>query len=304
MKRVSKMSAQLFVTVLCCALVLAQNPQPATEVYLVDLTRDSEPAAHPPIVNISNSPGYDNQPSFTPDGQSVLFTSNRDGKQTDIYRYDIATSRLVQLTHTAENEYSPLVMPGGRGFSVVHGDEQSLWQFDLFGMNGKLVYQHQGKIGYHVWLDSTHLGIFVLGAAGQPSTLQVADIASGSTETIATGIGRSILLRPGTNQMSFVVKTSGQPSMIKVMDVRTHLVSDLVETVKDSEDCAWDPETGRLLISKDTKNIGWLSNAKGWIELADLASAGIKNITRLAVNPDKQAGAARRLAIVGEPAAR
>ena len=43
-----------------------------------------------PWINISNSPGYDNQPSFLPDSSAVLFSSNRDGKQTDIYRYDIA----------------------------------------------------------------------------------------------------------------------------------------------------------------------------------------------------------------------
>jgi hypothetical protein len=186
----------------------------------------------------------------------------------------------------------------------VHGDEQSLWQFDLSGVNGKLAYQHKGKIGYHVWIDATHVGIFVLGAAGQPNTLQIADIATGSTETIATGIGRSLLLRPGTNQMSFVVKTSGQPSIVKVMDVRTHAVSDLVEAIKDAEDCAWDPETGRLLMAKDSKIFGWLPDAKGWAELGDLASSGVKNITRLAVNPDKRAPAANRLAIVAEPVAR
>ena len=306
MNCVSKRIVLLFGIALCGAFALAQNPpqQPPTEVYLAGLSRDSLPAVHPPIVNISNNPGYDNQPSFTPDGKSVFFTSNRDGKQTDIYRYDVATRRLVQLTQTSENEYSPLIMPGETSFSVVHGDEQSLWRFDLDGLHGKLAYQHKGKIGYHVWIDATHVGIFVLGSQAQPNTLQIADIASGSTETIATGIGRSLLLRPGTSQMSFVVKTSGQPSMVKVMDVRTHAVSDLVEAVKDAEDCAWDPETGRLLMAKDAKIFGWLSNGKGWVELGDLGAAGIKNITRLAVNPDKRAGAANRLAIVAEPTAK
>ena len=34
----------------------------------------------------------------------MLFSSNRDGKQNDIYRYDIATKTVTQLTHTPENE--------------------------------------------------------------------------------------------------------------------------------------------------------------------------------------------------------
>ena len=49
-----------------------------------------------PAVNITNNPGYDNQPFFTPDGRSVLFTSVRGPAgttQTDIYRYDIASKR-------------------------------------------------------------------------------------------------------------------------------------------------------------------------------------------------------------------
>ena len=41
-------------------------------------------------VNVTNRPGYDYQPSFSPDGGTMYFTSQRDG-QTDIYRYDVAS---------------------------------------------------------------------------------------------------------------------------------------------------------------------------------------------------------------------
>ncbi|MCP6330317.1 hypothetical protein NL460_29705, partial [Klebsiella pneumoniae] len=75
----------------------AQTQQPPnTDVYLVSL---AEPAAWSAasVSNISTSPGYDNQPSFMRDSRSVLFTSNRDGKQSDIYRYWIADRKLTQL---------------------------------------------------------------------------------------------------------------------------------------------------------------------------------------------------------------
>src|SRR6476660_6727856 len=74
---------------------------PDTEIYLSTLTRvDGRLVVGPPL-DISNSPGYDNQPSFTPDGTGVLFTSVRGGRKpdpanaaasgSDIYRYDIAS---------------------------------------------------------------------------------------------------------------------------------------------------------------------------------------------------------------------
>src|SRR5579862_4315163 len=73
------------------------NP-PDTDIFLASLTVDGDTVTVERPENITKSPGYDNQPSFTPDGRSVLFTSNRGGKQTDIYRYDISTRQTVRVT--------------------------------------------------------------------------------------------------------------------------------------------------------------------------------------------------------------
>jgi hypothetical protein len=135
------------------APAIAQAP-PDTEVFLASLSSvDGKLAIGPPI-NISNSPGYDNQPSFTPDGQAVLFASVRgqaarpaltavEGAasgaasvpsallQTDIYRYEIASRRIRRVTHTPEGEYSPTVMPDGKHISVVRVEAdgtQRLWR--------------------------------------------------------------------------------------------------------------------------------------------------------------------------------
>ena len=58
-------------------------------------------------MNITRSPGYDNQPSFTPDGAAILFTSNRGGTQTDIYRYDVGSgASLARHQHTRERVFA------------------------------------------------------------------------------------------------------------------------------------------------------------------------------------------------------
>ncbi|HTI38788.1 MAG TPA: hypothetical protein VL484_14590 [Vicinamibacterales bacterium] len=289
-------------------LSLQQAPQapPRTEVYLASLSSGTAPAAAGPLVNISQSPGYDNQPSYTPDGRSVLFTSDRVDRQTDIFRYDMSSTSLTRLTHDPENEYSPLVMPGGRTFSVVHGDEQSLWSYDLDGSNGHLLYQHKGKIGYHVWIDATHVGIFVLGGESAPNTLQIADVKGGEIVPIASSIGRSLLIRPNRGTVTFIDKARQGHWLVKDLDPGTRAISTLVETPAGSEDCAWDSKTGLLLMASGTTIFGWSpsNSAAGWTKVGDLAGEGVSNITRLAVNPVVSAEAAGRLALVAEPAAR
>ena len=72
---------------------------PDTEIYLAPLKVSGAAIEVGEAINITNSPGYDNQPSFTPDGRAILFTSVRGPSpgvpggshtQTDIYRYEIA----------------------------------------------------------------------------------------------------------------------------------------------------------------------------------------------------------------------
>src|SRR5262245_1360209 len=121
------MLRSLALVILCWSVL--QTAPPDTEIYLASLTTSGDTLTIGAPVNISNSPGYDNQPSFTPDGGSVLFTSVRGTRKpdpansaatwSDIYRYDIAAQRLTQLTDTPESEYSPIVTPDGLHVSAI-----------------------------------------------------------------------------------------------------------------------------------------------------------------------------------------
>ena len=229
----------------------------------------------------------------------MLFTSNRDGKQNDIYRWDIASKQLVQLTRTPEHEYSPLVSPDGKSFVCVHGAEQSLFRYDLDGSNPRLAYQHgKALIGYHVWITNTQIAAFILGAGGgAPNTMQLIDTTTGASETIASGIGRSLLVRPGRNAVSFVTKVTPQASAVKQYDLGMHVVSTVVaDTLRASEDLTWLPDGKRFLMAEGEKLSMWTEDL-GWRELADFTAAGVRKVTRLAVSRD-----GKWLAIVGETA--
>jgi len=279
----------------------AQQPAaPPTEVYVAGLQVDAFPMTGGAAENISNNPGYDNQPSFLPDGSGVLFSSNRDGKQTDIYRYDFDSQKLTQLTRTPDSEYSPLVTPDRKTFSAVRGAAQHLWRYNLDGSDAGGIIEASFLVGYHVWIDATHLALFVLSTAqGEPNTLRVWNTAAKTDEIVARSIGRSLLMRPKTGMLSFMTSVKGEPSVVKTFDPRTKAIETLVPALEGSQDAAWLPD-GRLVMARDLTLHVWTPGSTAWTELVTLAPAsdGFARMTRLAISAD-----GRWLAFVAEPAA-
>jgi hypothetical protein len=90
------------------AQVPASRPSPPPpDVYIASITPQRGAATVGAPMNITDRPGYDNQPSFSGDQRGVFFTSVRDDAQADIYRYDLGTKRTTRVTTTApESEYS------------------------------------------------------------------------------------------------------------------------------------------------------------------------------------------------------
>ena len=281
-----------------------QAAPPDTDVYLVSL---ADPAAWTAesVTNISDAPGYDNQPSFMRDSRSVLFTSGRGGGQTDIYRYWIADRKLTQVTETAESEYSPTVVPSGSGFSVIQveaDNTQRLWQFGFPAradarLEPSLVLADVKPIGYHAWVDVDTVMVFVL---GEPATLQRASPGSALTETVTGNIGRSLVAIPGGRAVSFTTRDENGVWWIKRYDAATREVRTLIHAVEGTGEphTAWTRD-GRLFTASGTRVFSWKEGDAEWTPVGDLAAAPIGNLSRLAVSPD-----GRWLAVVGEPVAR
>jgi dipeptidyl aminopeptidase/acylaminoacyl peptidase len=253
-------------------------------------------------VNITNSPGYDNQPSFRPDGGAILFTSIRGGAQTDIYRYDIASGTAERVTHTPESEYSPTVTPDGAHISVIRVEAdgtQRLWQFQRFASPGatpELVLKEVKPVGYHVWTDDHTVALFVL---GQPATLQIADTRTGAAEIVVRGINRSLQRIPDRGTVSFVQRMSTDASALKIaeLDPKSRQVTPLVDAVAGAKeaDLAWTPD-GMLLMAEKDVLYGWRRGEAGWRRVADLAALGLHGVSRIAVSPKGD-----RIAFVATP---
>jgi len=111
------------VSSICCSMIAfhssRDNDDDANiDIYVMDADGGNQ-------TKITNDPGEDSYPSFSPNGQRLLFESNRDG-DFEIYTMNIDGTDVVQLTHNDIGEFSASWSPnGGKIAFVSFRDEAS-----------------------------------------------------------------------------------------------------------------------------------------------------------------------------------
>ncbi len=267
----------------------AHQGVPSTDIYLAPITiSDRSPTgiAIGSPSNITRRVGYDNQPAFGADESGVFFTSIHADGQADIYRYDIASKQVARVTTTTESEYSPTLMPGGRRFSVIRVEPDSaqrLWSFTLDGRDPQLVVRTIKPVGYHAWLDATHVAVYVL---GKPATLQVVDLRTEHADTVARNVDRS-LSTIAAETISFVQQQPDGGLMLErlTLDAMTgsSRVTPIAPLPAGAAFVVW-TAGGVALTGAGTKVYALKPGQTEWALAADLAGEGLAHITRLALS--------------------
>ncbi len=274
----------LIVTVICCVSILQTQPLPSTDIYFAKLNYQSAKLSIEKPINITQRIGYDNQPSFHKDGRGLFFTSIREDDQADVYQYLADEDTVIRITTTMESEYSPTLMPDGKQFSVVRVERDStqrLWKFDLNGNNSELIMKTIKPVGYHCWIDSNRVALFIL---GEPNTLQLVDIQTEEAAILDTNIGRSLHRIPGKEAFSYVQKQNDSTWFINEYNLTTNAIKPLIQTLKGSEDLAWTPN-GEILMGQQSKLFMFDPRKdSAWKEIADYSEQEVRDIKRLAVS--------------------
>ena len=84
------------------------------------------------VTNVTNSPAFDADPSFSPDGKQILFDSDRDGNQ-EIYAVNIDGTSLRRLTFDPAGDNHPAFSPDGTQIVFTSGRDSE--NADVFIMN-------------------------------------------------------------------------------------------------------------------------------------------------------------------------
>jgi Tol biopolymer transport system component len=75
------------------------------------------------LTRLTNHFAIDTEPSWMPDGRSIVFTSDRGGQAAHLPAVDVVTRELKRLTFEGVYNSRPRPMPDGSGIVYVHRSE-------------------------------------------------------------------------------------------------------------------------------------------------------------------------------------
>ncbi|MAZ72210.1 MAG: hypothetical protein CMC70_03595 [Flavobacteriaceae bacterium] len=265
--------------------------QPNTEVYLMDLERSDSTFTISNFKNISNSDGYDNQPSFI-DNNRLLFAGSENG-QTEIMMYAISENKRHRINAvTSGGEYSPQLMPNGKQVAAVRLDTTGLQRLYAYPLNTPgtgtaTMLLSDLEVAYYAFYDETYLVASVF--SGGQLDLVIANIPKDEAGLYVENAGRSIHKVPNTTTVSYTVVNEEKNLDVYIVDVNkakdTYFVCQLPVGIQDH---TWLDATTLLLGSGSKLYVYDMFGPGEWVEVADLSAKNIKNITRISVSRDRK----------------
>ena len=170
---------------------------------------------------LTTSAAADRQPAFSPDGRTVVFSSNRSGN-LDIWAMDVATGALSQLTDDAAQDWDPGFTPGGRHllFSSDRGGPLEIWMANVDGSDARQV-TSDGIDAENPTMTAD--GDWIVYSSGNPDHLGVFRIRPDGTDAtrIAEGNYTNPEVSPDGRWALFVSSATTLESEVRVVEVAT-----------------------------------------------------------------------------------
>lgn len=265
---------------------------PGTDIYVYALEwgEDGLPVLGELHMHLMRE-GYDNQPAFSPDGEYLLHTAERDSGETDIWRVALSDGATDSITDTPDaSEYSPRYAPDGEHVTYLYqppggyAGHAYIANFD----NSDASQAHQlGPVGYYEFSgDMNRVAVFAL---GEPNTLQLID-RSTSPETvthIADNPGRTFWRHADGESVFVALPRDGggySAARLNFMDGSVEMLFDLPGETQDFGVRMSEAEPG--FFAADAGMLHFRQVETEWTPVADLGAQGLAGITRMAVSND------------------
>ena len=282
------------ISFICAALLVSSafGQTGNSEIFLFDISHGESGYRVTGGNNISKKPGYDNQPSFSTDGASLLFTSDRDKPSTDIYEYMIDSGKTTRITSSEENEYTARSTGENTVAFVREGKGQGMtvWTLDRSTGVEKPALANKEPVAYHDWNSKGGAMVWVRYAWTALYLVPSENVNIFVSDRVQPSSPQNI---PGTDKFSFLHRQGNDALWIKEFDPSSRAVRPIVRPRQGSIDYCWLPD-GTIVTGTGSKLFGFNEKRDdGWFEMADLSKFGLKDITRLASSLD-----GKKLAVV------
>ena len=251
---------------------------PETDVWLFKIEKKANKYTYTNPLNITHRLGYDNQPTFTADGKSILYVCIDSTKQADIYQYTISKKTRINITKSDVSEYSPTILPNGLGFSAVvveKDSSQRVWGFNFDGTFNKISHKGTDSIGYHTWLNADTLLYYKL---TDPHSLRILNIKTHEDVWLCDFPTRAFKKIGNSSQFIYAIKDSVNTEF-RIYNSAIRESKSYTTYASLNEDFIWHHELG-LIKSENSDLMNYNEQTKNWELLFSFTSLGIKNITR------------------------
>jgi hypothetical protein len=258
--------------------------QTGSEIYLFDIKIRKGKIRLSNPQNVTNHPGYDNQPSFHTDEPIMYFTSFNEEGRADLKSYNYKSRQTKNITQTSEREYSPTLTPDKKYLSCIIQRDNGTQDLGKYPVSGgePVVLIDNLMIGYHVWGDNSHVALFVLGKENSPNTLHYLRLPTKKDTVLAENIGRSFHKVPNETAFSYIHKISEGNWEIKKVNTSTLKSETIASTLPGREDITWTPSG--IILSSDGTKLYQLRDKVWEVVVLKESIPALKGITRLAVN--------------------
>lgn len=227
------------------------------EVYMMDADGSN-------LINLTNHPGYDGLPAWSPDGTRIAFTSERDGP-ANIYVMDPDGAGVVRLTDEGGNNAVPAWSPDGSriaflsdriyripgegGYTVVEANSK-IWVMNADGSDQNRVTKMLGLDMFPSWAPDSRRLVYMSVRDGNPEIYLLRDDRIEINLTNHPARDMNPEWSPDGSKIAFMSNRDGNMD-IYVMDTDGGNVSNLTNHPGNDGDPTWSPDGSRIAFISD-----------------------------------------------------
>lgn len=277
-----------------------------TEVWVGSLDMSDGRFAVSNLVNISNHPGYDNQPAFFPDGSRLVFTSqiavlDDTGHAVRAVIHDFASGASTSLPGALG--FSPT--PAADGTSLMLLRDGRVWLHDAAGK--EIALTETTDAGYYARFDDR---TWVLFMNDKQRRIVIYDAKAKALDAMAVGAVTAPIRIPGKPAVTFVAAEpfpapEGEAAKnapprklyLRQLDLKDRHVTTLAAIpFATSGSHVW-TSRGTLLMASGHTIYEWSpARPDEWRQAAQLDNPELQGVTRIALSPRGD-----RIALVSTP---
>jgi len=273
--------------------------QPATDIYVMGITPVENDFQITELSianfsNVSNNPGYDNQPSFL-DDETIVYAGTSDDNTAILVASVLTNGSMSFFKPTDGGEYSPQLIPGSDRIAAVRLDKDGKQRlYDYTPNKGVIKEVVDGlQVAYFKYYDAETILASVL--SGGNLDLVWIDLKTQKVDTLLEKSGRSIHNIPNKTDMSYTSINEEGNFDIYQLDVKSKESFFVAQLPTGIQDHIWLDDSKLLCGSGSKLYLYDLFGSGAWKEVADLTKYQIKDITRMALSSN-----GKRLALVAE----